>query len=55
MNCSKPSASISLLQDRLLAVVGEGDALVRALDALLDPDFSSGLEMCMNSTPSVEQ
>jgi hypothetical protein len=26
-----------LLQDRLLAVLGEGDALVRTLDALLDP------------------
>ena len=36
-NFSKPSASTSLLQDRALALAGEGDLLVRTLDALLNP------------------
>jgi hypothetical protein len=44
-----------LVEDRALALAREGDLLVGALDALLDPAFWSAFEMCMNSTPSVWQ
>ena len=44
-----------LLQDRPLAFRREADLLVGAFDALLNQDFCCGLEMCMNSTPSVWQ
>ncbi len=43
MNCSKPSASISFDEDRLLALGGEGDLLVRAFDARLDPGLLLGV------------
>jgi hypothetical protein len=56
---SRTSRSLGLdqlVEDRALALAGEGDLLVRALDALLDPGLLlPGSEMCMNSTPSVEQ
>jgi hypothetical protein len=43
-----------LVEDRLLALGGELDLLVRALDPLLHPGLlGSGSEMCMNSTPMV--
>ena len=44
-----------LVEDGALALAGEGDLLVRALDALLDPGLLVGSEMCMNSTPIVPQ
>ena len=44
-----------LVEDRALALAGEGDLLVGALDALLEPGLLAGSEMCMNSTPSVWQ
>ena len=45
-----------LVEDRLLALGRELDLLVRPFHALLDPlPWHSGSEMCMNSTPTVEQ
>ncbi len=44
-----------LVEDRLLAFVGEGDRLVRPSMRAWIQAFSVGSEMCMNSTPSVEQ
>ena len=44
-----------LVEDRLLALGRELDLLVGPFHALLDPGFASGSEMCMNSTPTVEQ
>src|SRR5215469_16504281 len=42
-----------LVEDGALALAGEGDFLVRPLDALLDPAFCAASEMWRNSTPSV--
>ncbi len=55
MNFSKPSASISLfriarLPSRVKAIPLSGPSMRSCIQ-----DFSAGSEMCMNSTPSVEQ
>ncbi len=42
-NFSKPSASTSLLRIARLALAGEGDLLVRPLDALLEPGLLLGV------------
>ena len=45
-----------LVEDRALAFAREGDLLVGAFDALLDPALLlRRSEMCMNSMPSVWQ
>ena len=44
-----------LVEDRALALAGEGDLLVGAFDALLDPLLLVAFEICMNSMPIVWQ
>ena len=44
-----------LVEDRALALAGEGDLLVRPSMRSCIQAFCAGSEMCMNSTPSVWQ
>ncbi|MNT68233.1 hypothetical protein D3C72_2064460 [compost metagenome] len=55
MNCSKPSASISLERMAFLPFAVNSTPLPGPSMRSWIQAFSSGLEMCMNSTPSVEQ